>query len=102
MTHVIITHAHGDHVGGLVRDGRAVFPSAAVLFFEKELAAWSDAGAAKTASESMHRMFGSVAGIVSVYGDRVRTFFPERIFFRCVQTFMPWMRPGIRPDMWAS
>ena len=81
VTHVIITHAHGDHVGGLVRDGRAVFPSAAVLFSERELAAWSDAGAAKTASEGMRRMFESVAGIGSVYGDRVRTFVPGEDLF---------------------
>ena len=36
VTHVVITHAHGDHVGGLVQNGTATFPRADVLFSEKE------------------------------------------------------------------
>ncbi len=81
VTHVVITHAHGDHVGGLVQNGTTTFPHADVLFSEKELAAWSDAGAARTAPENMRRMFESVDGIRRAYGDRVRTFVPGTDLF---------------------
>jgi glyoxylase-like metal-dependent hydrolase (beta-lactamase superfamily II) len=33
---VLITHLHGDHFGGLVKDGQAVFPSAKVYLSAKE------------------------------------------------------------------
>ena len=64
-----------------MRDGKAVFPSAALLFSEKELAAWSDAEAAKNASEGMRKIVESVAGIRSVYGERIRTFVPGEDLF---------------------
>ena len=72
VTHVIITHAHGDHTGGLIRDGRPAFPRATVLFPEKELAYWSDPGHEGVSS----RTFGSVAAIRRLYGERVHVFAP--------------------------
>jgi glyoxylase-like metal-dependent hydrolase (beta-lactamase superfamily II) len=33
---VLITHLHGDHIGGLQRDGRPVFPNAKIYLSEKE------------------------------------------------------------------
>lgn len=80
VTHVVVTHAHGDHVGGLVRNGAAAFPRATVLFSERELAAWSDAEAAKSASDGMRRIFESVEDIRRAYGERVRTFVPGTAF----------------------
>ncbi|MDR0812226.1 MAG: MBL fold metallo-hydrolase, partial [Paludibacter sp.] len=37
---VLITHAHGDHIGGLVRDGKPSFPNAVVYISEKENDYW--------------------------------------------------------------
>jgi glyoxylase-like metal-dependent hydrolase (beta-lactamase superfamily II) len=34
---VLITHLHGDHIGGLQKDGKALFPNANVLLSSKEL-----------------------------------------------------------------
>jgi glyoxylase-like metal-dependent hydrolase (beta-lactamase superfamily II) len=34
---VLITHLHGDHFGGLVKDGRAVYPNAKIYLSAKEL-----------------------------------------------------------------
>ena len=34
---VLITHLHGDHFGGLVRDGKAIFPNAKIYLSAREL-----------------------------------------------------------------
>jgi glyoxylase-like metal-dependent hydrolase (beta-lactamase superfamily II) len=38
---VVITHFHGDHIGGLLRDGKPVFPNARYFAGETEYAAWT-------------------------------------------------------------
>ncbi len=36
ITHIILTHAHFDHIGGLVQNEKAVFPNADIYINEKE------------------------------------------------------------------
>lgn len=51
---VLLTHMHGDHTGGMFRDGMKAFPNAEVFLSGKEYAYWteaSDAGALKVLSE---------------------------------------------------
>lgn len=43
ITHVFVTHGHGDHVGGLVdEDGSAVFPNARLVTHSIEYQHWTD------------------------------------------------------------
>ena len=63
---VIISHFHGDHVGGLRKaDGSLAFPKAEIAVPEKEWAFWmADSGipdAAKGNAEMCHKVFDSVA-----------------------------------------
>ena len=81
VTHVIVTHAHGDHIGGLVRDGAAAFPAADILFSAKELAHWTCAEK-RASSGGASGIFDAVANIVRLYGERVRTFEPGADLFR--------------------
>ncbi|MBR5070028.1 MAG: MBL fold metallo-hydrolase [Bacteroidales bacterium] len=37
---IYITHFHGDHIGGLVNEGRAVFPNAEIYASQREFDAW--------------------------------------------------------------
>ncbi len=39
---ILLTHAHVDHVGGLVRDGAALFPAAELVVHEAEMRFWRD------------------------------------------------------------
>ena len=41
---VVITHMHGDHIGGLMTDGAPTFPNAAYVTGRVEFDAWSAAG----------------------------------------------------------
>lgn len=65
---VIITHMHGDHIGGLVSSGGKVFGKAFVYINDKELAYW-------TGSISRDPGTSALAGRVkAVYGDKIKTF----------------------------
>jgi glyoxylase-like metal-dependent hydrolase (beta-lactamase superfamily II) len=37
---ILLTHLHGDHIGGMLRDGKAAFPNAEVYLAKKEYDYW--------------------------------------------------------------
>jgi glyoxylase-like metal-dependent hydrolase (beta-lactamase superfamily II) len=41
---ICLTHLHGDHIGGLLKDGKAVFPRATIYLSVDEFDAWNDGG----------------------------------------------------------
>ena len=57
VKHVFITHSHGDHVGGLVKDGKKVFPNATLYLDERELTFWKS-GRAKEQCEQCLQLYG--------------------------------------------
>lgn len=64
---VLLTHLHGDHIGGMLRDGEKAFPNAVVSLAQAEFDHWSGAGN-KAALD-----------IFAAYGDAVRKVSPVRI-----------------------
>ncbi|MBR5835463.1 MAG: MBL fold metallo-hydrolase [Bacteroidales bacterium] len=42
IDYVFLTHLHGDHIGGMVNDGKAVFTNAAVYLNKDEYDGWGD------------------------------------------------------------
>lgn len=60
---ILLTHMHGDHIGGLVRNKQAAFPNADIYVNEKELDYWKD----KKESE-----------VLALYKNRVKTFDPNQ------------------------
>lgn len=70
---ILLTHAHGDHVGGLTRDGAAVFPKAQVAMAEAERSFWLD-GDASAMPEGKRDAFkgaqASVRAALAPYMDR--------------------------------
>lgn len=72
---VVISHMHGDHIGGLVDDqGRPRFPKATVHLHERERAFWSDPARAAAAPEGERSGFEAARKVLDALGDRVRTF----------------------------
>lgn len=54
VNRVLLTHMHGDHIGGMFRDGMKAFPNVEVVLSGKEYAYWKetdDTGALKVLSE---------------------------------------------------
>lgn len=57
---VFITHLHGDHIGGLLKDGQAVFTQAKLYIPSVELDAWKESPQVQT--------------LVAAYGERLVKF----------------------------
>jgi len=62
---VLLTHMHGDHIGGMAKDGKALFPKAKVYLAAIEKDYWTKTNVNK----------GAVAAL-EPYGSRVETFTP--------------------------
>lgn len=68
VTLVILTHLHGDHIGGLIEDGAAAFANARYVTGELEYAFWTDKAREGTPAEGGHKM---VLSHVAPFADRM-------------------------------
>lgn len=72
---VLLTHAHPDHVGGLVdAAGQNLFPNAELVAHQRELAFWQDDGNLSRATERARGNFLIARQVFDGYRDTLRTF----------------------------
>lgn len=72
---ILLTHAHPDHVGGLVDTaGQVVFPNAELVAHQREVKFWQDDGNLSHASERARGNFLIARQVFDGYSDRLRTF----------------------------
>lgn len=64
---VVITHMHGDHVGGLAKDGKAVFPKAMLYIGKEDVDFWTNKENGEKATGMMKSMFETAALAVAPY-----------------------------------
>lgn len=64
---VCLTHLHGDHIGGLLKNGQPVFPNAEIYLSVDEFNAWSDDG-------PMAQQNGLWKQVLSCYANQIRLF----------------------------
>ena len=75
---VLLTHLHPDHVGGIARAGRSVFPRATVWADAREAAFWRDDSRRALVDESVRASFDGATSSIEPYlaAGRFRTFAP--------------------------
>ncbi|VWB14887.1 MBL fold metallo-hydrolase [Burkholderia lata] len=72
---ILLTHAHPDHVGGLVDGaGQVAFPNAELVVHQREVRFWQDDGNLGRASERARGNFAKARQVFDAYGDRLRMF----------------------------
>jgi glyoxylase-like metal-dependent hydrolase (beta-lactamase superfamily II) len=72
---ILLTHAHPDHVGGLVdASGDTVFPNAELVVHEQEVAFWQDDGNLSRAAERARGNFLVARQAFDGYRETLRTF----------------------------
>lgn len=78
---ILLTHAHPDHVGGLVdASGEAIFPNAELVAHHREVAFWQDDGNLSRAPERARGNFLVARQAFEGYRDRLRTFDAGEVF----------------------
>ena len=76
VTDVLLTHLHGDHIGGLLENGSAVFPKAVLRLSAPEYEAWIEKG-----TESAPAAVELARRTMAAYGERVAQFrFGDEVF----------------------
>ena len=78
---VLITHLHGDHFGGLAKDGKALFPKAKIYLAKRELDYFTKTNVNQGAVDAL-----------APYGSRVETFEPGGLGGKLTE-----LLPGITP-----
>ena len=76
---ILITHMHGDHIGGLLKDGQRVFPNAELYISQKEVAYWTDKKLQASLPEGQQRGFEGAQAVVEAYKDKLHLFEPQAV-----------------------
>ena len=63
---ILITHLHGDHAGGLVKDGKPAFPKAKVYIAKAEYDYWTNDEAMRQTPENRRGLFTLIRDVLRV------------------------------------
>jgi len=76
---IFITHEHGDHIGGLLRDGQAAFPKATLYISQQEYNYWTNDSIVNQMPENYRSGFLAAQKTMEAYKDRLHLFEPNAI-----------------------
>lgn len=77
ITDILLTHMDFDHVGGLVEQGKAVYPKARIHIAKPEFEAWQAGKVSKRPKQAIDLAHN----VAKIYADRIRLFEPgDEIF----------------------
>ena len=75
---VVISHFHGDHINGLVTDGKPSYPNAEVMVPGPEWDFWMDDGNMSRAPEAMKGAFANVRRVFGIIGNKMTKYEPGK------------------------
>jgi glyoxylase-like metal-dependent hydrolase (beta-lactamase superfamily II) len=87
---IMITHLHGDHIGGLLIDGRKAFPNADLYIAKAEHDYWTSDVEMNRAPESRRGSFTNARAAINAYRDKLHLFTPNEI--ETAQEILPGIR----------
>lgn len=76
---IMLTHMHGDHIGGLLREGEKSFPSATLYIPQPEHDYWMSDKEMKKMPENRRGGFVQARKVIEAYKDRLQLFTPVDI-----------------------
>jgi glyoxylase-like metal-dependent hydrolase (beta-lactamase superfamily II) len=79
---ILLTHAHGDHIGGLLLDGKQAFPNAELYISKAEYDYWTNE---KERGDNARKVF-------EAYKDKLHLFVPSE-----PENEIPDLIPGVKP-----
>ncbi|QAU43913.1 MBL fold metallo-hydrolase [Bradyrhizobium guangzhouense] len=93
---ILLTHAHPDHIGGLVGvlPSAPLFPNAELVMHEAEFAFWSDDANLNRSPDAMKPFFQAARAVFKAYGVRRRTVSAGQVAPGIVIEHLPGHTPG--------
>jgi glyoxylase-like metal-dependent hydrolase (beta-lactamase superfamily II) len=76
---IVLTHLHGDHIGGLLLNGAKRFPQATLYVPRPEYDYWMSDKAMQSLPESRRGSFVAARNAINAYKDRLHLFVPGEI-----------------------
>lgn len=72
VDHILLTHLHGDHIGGMLSNGNQVFPNASVTVGDREVAYWTSDAEMNKLPTDQHGGFHTAQKVLKQYGTKVK------------------------------
>ena len=76
---ILITHMHGDHIGGLLLNEKASFPNATLYLSQPEYDYWMSDDAMNQIAENQRGRFHAARNVINVYKNNLHLFTPDEI-----------------------
>ena len=76
---ILITHMHGDHIGGLLQNNNAAFTKAKVYISQPEYDFWTDDNAMQQLPEEKRGGFMTARKMIAAYKDNINLFQPNTL-----------------------
>lgn len=73
---ILLTHMHGDHIGGLLQEGKKSFPVAAVYVSQPEYDYWMSDDIMSVQTENKQKSFLNAREVLITYKDNLHLFVP--------------------------
>jgi glyoxylase-like metal-dependent hydrolase (beta-lactamase superfamily II) len=86
---IALTHLHGDHIGGMLRDGKVVFPHAEVYLSQPEYDYWTSDEAMNALPENRRGGFENARKVIAAYSDKLHLFTPGTIDGATTEEIIP-------------